>query len=126
MRKYLFHVLITAAFLTACDPVYDYTYRITNNSGTEVEVYLKVRNTVYLNRDSTYTVDGGETKTLLVVSHGVEPKGGPFYEDVDLTLEQLTVKRNQVYSHKNYLDSAAWDYSGGIYTAVVTEEEFEE
>ena len=57
----------------------------------------------------------------MIVEHGFEGNGGPYYADVKTDLhEVLATKSDTMYTNSDYLDNASWDYNFGEYSAIVT------
>ncbi len=125
MRKLSLVLLSMLLLLSACDPVYTYTYKVSNQ--TDVSVCIE-----WATVDQLYGVDTvaillpAEAQTLYTTSHGVEPTGGPFFQDVAWDLAKFIVSQDDtLFSQRDYLANEVWQYEDGVYHAVITEGEFE-
>jgi len=125
MKKIINYLVIV--FFASCDPVYDYTYEVTNFTYSEIEVIMKTSFRVSLeSKVEIIKINWDETKVVLVTSHGVEPSEGPYFKDVTWDLDSFVVmKNNIVLSNKDYLDNSSWTYNNGFYRTTVTNAEFE-
>ena len=115
-------LLLVIISLSACDFFYMYAYQATN--ATDVEMKIRVK-TFYI--DSVYTVAANETKELFTTIRGPEGMGGPFFREVSFDLYVFEVMKDvTVVSSKNYLDNSYWHYDDGLYSTVITDDEFDE
>ncbi len=118
---YLLMFTMVVSFSSCVDYGYDYSYRVSNQTNSEIKIEVK---TVEI--DSIYSVSSNETKILFVTDHGLEGPKGPYFADVASDLETFVVIKNDtLISTKNYLDNASWNYNDGVYSTTVEENEFE-
>ncbi len=114
-------VILALVVFSSCDHEYGYTYKVLNNSDSEVKFDLL---TDWI--DSTNLIDEGETSILFIVNHGFEGPDGPSFADVSMDLDSIFVTRKDtVFSIKDYLASASWEYNNGVYKVTITNTEFE-
>jgi hypothetical protein len=111
--------------MTSCEYSYNYSYKVTNTSGTSINVRVKT-----FRVDSTFIIVNDSTKVLFTTTHGIEGPHGPYYKDVKFDLDSLIVKnQNDKISTKDYLLNETWTftedtYHEGLYSAFVTSDEF--
>lgn len=114
-------ITLIPVLLTCCDYGYDYTYKVTNDSDFDVKIELET-----FRFDSTYFILAHERKTLFTKSHGAEGSKGPYYDDVANDLYKFVLTKNDtIFSTRDYLENAAWEYNDGLYHATIESEEFE-
>jgi hypothetical protein len=107
-------------FLTSCEYSYDYSYKITNETESQIKVYVKT-----FRIDSTFQISKDSTSILFVKDHGIEGSKGPYFDDVTVDLDSLTVtKDDAIRSTRNYLENDAWTFKEGVYSTTVTDDEF--
>lgn len=112
--------LIFLSLISCVDYSYNYTYKVTNLSGSGIKIDLKTTEGI----DSTYSIDNNEIRILFITNHGLEGPDGPHFTDVSTDLEELIITKNEIVSKKNYLDNLSWEFSDGTYHSIVTNEEF--
>lgn len=121
-----FSFIIGLAFLmTSCEYSYDYSYKVTNKSDSEISVYIKT-----FRIDTTFLILKDSAKVLVTSNHGIEGSHGPYFEDVKIDLDKFTVTKNDnLKSNRDYLKDDAWTFTKepyhiGLYSATVTNDEF--
>lgn len=119
--KSIFLLIGGILVLTSCEYSYMYSYKITNNSDSNVDVHLKT-----FRIDSTYKIQKDSTKTLFTTTHGIEASGGPYFDDVKNDIVEFKVIKNkQKVSNRDFLKNDNWSYDKGIYSIIITESDFE-
>jgi hypothetical protein len=119
--------LFVLFYFTSCDPVYEYTYEVTNSANAEISIYLKRNHYSTLeDKVEVFFIGRNETKIVLTSTHGVEPPDGPFFDDVTHDLDSFEVVKNTTeISNRDYLDNSSWSYENGQYSTTVTNDEFD-
>lgn len=121
VNKLGFILILSVWFLASCDYAYDYTYKVTNDTDSEVKIKVQT-----FRIDSTYSISANESQILFVTDHGLEGSKGPYFEDVAEELDEfIVIKNDTIISTKDYLDNSSWNYDDGLYHAMIEDKEFE-
>ena len=112
-------ILLTVGLLTSCEYGYTYSYSVTNSCDTTVDIHLKTYKI-----DSVFKLTKDETKILYMTDHGVQSSKGPYFSDVNQDLKIFTVTKGQVQSNRDYLKNDNWSFEKGVYSAIITNDEF--
>lgn len=122
----LFSFIIGLVFLmTSCEYSYEYSYKVTNKSDSEIYVNIKT-----FRIDTTFFILKDSSKVLVTSNHGNEGSHGPYFENVKIDLDKFIVTKNDnVKSNRDYLMNDAWTFTKepsfkGLYSAIVTNDEF--
>jgi hypothetical protein len=123
MKKTLY-LFILIFLLYSCDGIYDYTYIVSNETNFTIQIDVKTKTWEII--DSTFFVEKNRTDTLFIVDHGVEGGNGPhfnhLFEDIDSFIVSIG---DTIFSKRNFIEDDEWTYSDGVYSTLITEEEFE-
>ena len=119
-------VAFSLLFLSSCDAVYTYEYRVKNISDTsamQLHYHFKGDSVA-----TATTLVPGEEKLICVTSHGVEAHKGPYNTPVANYVDSVIVIKNGVRTTKNLLLDDNWIYSvshsTGLYNATISDSEF--
>lgn len=124
-------ILGLAMVFMSCDSSYDYTYQLTNDSNSQIRISftrgenssLDILAGSYL--DTTIILKERETRTLYLLSHGVEGPSGPYFDDVNKDIKNVTVKNSDsLLSKKDYTNNTSWKFVDGLYMSSIRSEEF--
>jgi hypothetical protein len=122
----LFSFIIGLVLLmTSCEYSYEYSYKVTNKSNSEIYVNIKT-----FRIDTTFFILKDSSKVLVTSNHGIEGSHGPYFENVKIDLDKFIVTKNDnVKSNRDYLMNDAWTFTKepsckGLYSAIVTNDEF--
>jgi len=74
--------------------------------------------------DTVFLMSKEVTCTIYRTTHGVEGRGGPFFDDVNKDLSAFTISIGEQHSTKNYLSNDSWLYDNGEYKTTVTNSDF--
>lgn len=119
-------VIFTILFLSSCDAVYTYEYRVKNISDTSaMQLHYHFKGDSIA---TATTLAPGEEKLICVTSHGVEAPKGPYNQPVANYVDSVIVIKNGVRTTKNLLLDDNWIYSvshsTGLYNATISDSEF--
>jgi len=121
LNKLGLFLIFSVLSLTSCDYAYDYTYKVTNDTDSEVKIKVQT-----FQIDSTYSISANVTQILFVTDHGLEGSKGPYFEDVAEEINEFVVTKNDtLVSTKDYLENSSWDYDDGLYHTTIEDIEFE-
>ncbi|MEO7047921.1 MAG: hypothetical protein ABI091_21665 [Ferruginibacter sp.] len=112
-------ILLSVGLLTSCEYAYTYSYSVTNSSDTTIDIKVKT-----LRVDSVFKVTKDETKILFMKEHGIEGAKGPYPRDVNKDLNIFTVTKGQAQSKRDYLKNINWTFEKGVYSTIITNDEF--
>jgi hypothetical protein len=59
-----------------------------------------------------------------MTEHGVQSSKGPYFSDVKEDLKIFTVTKGQSQSRRDYLKNNNWDFKKGVYSTIITDDEF--
>jgi hypothetical protein len=119
IKKITFLILLLSGLLISCEYSYTYSYSVTNSSDTTVDVRLKTYKV-----DSVFKLTKDETRILYRTDHGIQSSRGPHFSDVKEDLKIFTVSKGQVQSRRDYLKNSNWNFEKGVYSTVITDDEF--
>lgn len=123
--KILCFSLLSITTFASCDYGYRYTYEVTNNTDTTIEVHLRTR---YLRGDSVVALPAMARQVVYETSHGVEGRTGPYYRKVAVDLDSFYIIKRQDTATPDYLRDSCWKFTksgpNGIYATEVTNGNF--
>lgn len=106
--------------ITGCDPVFEYSYEVTNHSHDEIRVTWR-----HEGRDSAVTVAPNQSLLMYQTDHGIETGDGPHFESLRKTFDTLYITRlDGSPTKRNYLEDSLWEFNNGLYRAEVSNEDF--
>lgn len=96
----LFSFIIGLVLLmTSCEYSYDYSYKLTNKSDSEISVNIKT-----FRIDTTFFILKDSSKVLVTSNHGIEGSHGPYFKNDKFDLDKFIVTKNDyVKSNRDYL-----------------------
>ena len=121
MKQFL--AVFACMLISSCDYVYDYQYIVQNKSRSEIVVTLSATNFPQL--DTIYFISTNQNILIYETGHGIEPAGGPFFDDVKNDLSEIVIKNiDSVMSNRNFRENSNWDFNGGTYSTTITDADF--
>ena len=118
-------LMLFLLFISSCDAVYNYEYRITNSADSAINVHLIGMTNHF---DTSFVVAPGSIQKIFSTSHGVEGPHGPHFKSVHNDIDSLTIRKNGRLTPKNFVADDSWQFSKsggvGVYNTGVSMSDF--